>query len=91
MRWRCDGGDAGVSGGVSHLQEQRRCCSVLQDAVQPSGTGQGSPPVAAGVPVPLTSPNSPFELFPPSPPESLAGRSKAVSMCADGCFSSLLW
>ena len=56
---RGDGADAAVS------------CRMQ---VQPSGMGQGSPPVASGVPAALTSPNSPFEPF--SPPSRLLGAAR---------------
>lgn len=75
--WLCDGGDAGVSGGVSHHGDSANAARSRRMWVQASGVGQGSLPVAAGVSVPLTSPNSPFEPF---SPETVAGRSKAVSM-----------
>jgi len=70
-QWLCDRGDAGVPGGVSGRGDDADAARSRRMWVQPSGTGQGSLPVAAGVLVPLTSPNSPFDHF--SPPDWLLG------------------
>lgn len=49
--WLCDGGDAGISGGVSHRGDAADATRSRRMQIQPSGMGQGSSPIAAGVPV----------------------------------------
>lgn len=86
--WRCNGDDAGVSGGVSHHGDGGTPSAATSRRmwVQPSGAGQGSPPAAPGMPVPLTSPNSPFE-----PSSRIGCWAQQGRFHVNGCFSLLPW